>query len=179
LFDRAPGTQAFDAMLTHFKSTYSIDVDTDQNTADNSLIEYFYYVLTDYNEFKHKASQQIDHAVNIEYQDFSSQSHLFNILHTFLGVKRSRFDNLYHELYKDNQTYLNRKTQFELKLQQNNFCFDLLETAYIGRLIAGIENQPQDWFNAAYRLEKIQSHRSKLLDYHKSMLYNANTSFNK
>ena len=45
LFTKAPGTMAFNSMLTHFVNSYNINSETDPVYCYNAAIEYFYFLL--------------------------------------------------------------------------------------------------------------------------------------
>lgn len=57
LFIKAPGTVAFDSMLTHFANSYNLDTKTDPAYFYNAAIEYFYFLLINQDAiFKTKSS---------------------------------------------------------------------------------------------------------------------------
>ena len=145
LFTRAPNTIAFDGMLKHFVESYGVNEQTDVETLKNCLIEYFYLVLSNENEFKTKVAQTHPRFINIEYDDFSSYDLLVAKLKNVPGFDLAHFANMYTILEQTNYKYLNKKKQYQLHTTPADL--DILEIAYAGSTVAN----DLDWFNDQVR----------------------------
>ena len=156
LFIKAPGTVAFDSMLTHFANSYNLDTKTDPAYFYNAAIEYFYFLLIDRDAiFKSKSSVTDPDFINIEYAEFSDPQLLVNKLKHLPNFDRVWFYKMYSHLYSRNKKYLSRHQNFLSKLRNYNKNFDIIETAYIGFLVNQFQSGPLDWFNNDVRTSII------------------------
>ena len=156
LFTKAPGTVAFDSMLTHFINSYNLDTKTDPVYCYNAAIEYFYFLLIDRDAiFKIKSRVTDPDFINIEYAEFSDPEILVNKLKHLPNFDQKWFDKMYADLYSRNKKYLRRHQTFLSKLNNHDNNFDIIETAYIGFLINQVHSVSLDWFNSDIRTSII------------------------
>lgn len=169
IFSKAPGTHAFDSMLKHFIESYNISESSDKPTVYNSLIEYFYFLLADTDAgFKVACDRPSNHSkvINIEYTDFSNYEKLRDQLST-VQPDHVYFKNLYQLLWDRNTDYLTRRDRFADKLMSRHALenYDILELAFIGCLIGGVENIRLDWYNTDVRTAMFNKHQDQLYNY--------------
>jgi len=171
LFNKAPGTVAFDQLLQHLIDTYNLHTWTDSVYHHNACIEYFYFLLLENtSKFKKLTAYHDDKFLNIEYNDFNSSQTLIECLQHLPTFDLSRFDTMYELLYNRNNRYLTRQQQFLLKLNSETVDFDILEWAYIGVLLYWQDGIILDWFNVDVRQNILKNHRSDLCIYAKKLL---------
>lgn len=164
LFTKAPGTIAFSFMLDHFVDAYNITTETATEIINNSLVEYFYFLLIDKNsEFKIKSSREESDAINLEFDTFADYNVLVNLLDQIPGFDASHFQNMYNWLVSRNHMYLHKKQRFREKIA-NHQNLDLLELAYVGYLVSNHTNTMLDWYNVDTRNSAVQTYRQLLLE---------------
>jgi len=153
---RAPGTRAFDTLLTHFFNSYNLDSKLDSEYKNNAAIEYFYFLLLDQESKFKKTSALTDSAfINIEYLDFSNYNTLKQKLVSIDSFDSVHFDKMYQLLQQRNLYYLDRQNNFLKKLESNHKSFDILEQSYIGALLTWQSGIVYDWFNSDTRSQII------------------------
>jgi hypothetical protein len=164
LFTKAPGTIAFSFMLDHFVDAYNITTKTAIEVINNSLVEYFYFLLMNKNsEFKIKSLREESDAINLEFDTFADYDALVTLLDQVPGFDAIHFQNMYNWLVARNHTYLNKKKRFKEKIV-NHQNLDLLELAYVGYLVSNHTNTMLDWYNVDTRNSAVQTHRQLLLE---------------
>ena len=164
LFTKAPGTIAFSFMLDHFIDSCNITTETTIESINNSLVEYFYFLLLNKNsEFKIKSSRKESNAINLEFDTFSDCNILTNLLVQVPGFDAAHFQNMYNWLVARNHMYLHKKKRFKEKIV-NHQNLDLLELAYVGYLVSNHTNTMLDWYNVDTRNSAVQTHRQLLLE---------------
>lgn len=165
LFKKAPGTIAFDGLLHHFVESYDIQPTTSINVIENSLIEYFYFVLIEEQSlFRQKAHLNLQSAINIEYDDFfcvDTMSHLFEHLPMF---DATHFDKQHRQLLQRNCRYLTMRLLFPWHL--TNHRLDLLSWAYIGAIVTKMTDKSLDWYNPGIRQRIVDKYKYKILQWH-------------
>ena len=150
LFSKAPGTIAFDSMLKHFVDSYHIEQLTDISVIENSMIEYFYFLLIqEHSDFRQRAHIQYPQAINIEYADFSNMETLIHKLAHLEIFDLQHFIGEYARLQSRNIRYLNRKTQFASQVTRDQL--DIITTAYAGALVHKNMHVDLDWYNQELR----------------------------
>lgn len=168
LFEKAPGTIAFDHMLKHFVISYGIDQTTARSIIENSLIEYFYFILVqDHSLFRVKTHRQMSKAINLEYEDFAKADRLLAKLGHLPILDRRHFLNEYDQLIARNKRYLAMKARFPRKIKDDNL--DILETAYTGALIHRHTNHSLDWFNPELRRSNVTKYRDYIIEWHMAL----------
>lgn len=171
LFNKAPGTVAFDQLLQHLIDTYNLHTWTDIEYHHNACIEYFYFVLLENtSKFKKFTAHHDNKFLNIEYNDFNSSQTLIECLQHLPTFDLSRFDAMYELLCNRNSRYLTRQQQFLSKLNSQAVDFDILEWAYIGVLLYWQDGTILDWFNVDVRQNVLKNHRNDLCIYAKKLL---------
>ena len=164
LFTKASGTIAFSFMLDHFADAYNITAETATEIIDNSLVEYFYFLLMDKNsEFKIKSLREESDAINLEFDTFADYDALVTLLDQVPGFDAAHFQNMYNWLVSRNYMYMNKKQRFREKIV-NHQNLDLLELAYVGYLVSNHTNTMLDWYNEDTRNSTIRTHRQLLLE---------------
>ena len=164
LFTKASGTIAFSFMLDHFADAYNITTETATEIINNSLVEYFYFLLMDKNsEFKIKSLREESDAINLEFDTFADYDALVTLLDQVPGFAAAHFQNMYNWLVSRNYMYMNKKQRFREKIV-NHQNLDLLELAYVGYLVSNHTNTMLDWYNVDTRNSAVQTHRQLLLE---------------
>jgi hypothetical protein len=164
LLVKAPGTVAFDGMLSHFVDSFNISNDCTQEQITNSLIEYFYFTLVDDNDFKKQALYTNPMYINIEYNDFGNIDSLLSKVKQYKDLDLAHFTKMYKILEETNYAYLNRQKLFLDKINSDNVTFDILETAYIGALLFWYNNEKLDWFNSSIRSDTLVNSKNLIID---------------
>ena len=166
---KATGTVAFNFMLKHFAESYNITSHTDPQYKVNAAIEYFYSLLLDTTSALKTQSKFTDPKfVNIEYADFGDQDILRKKLSHLEMFDADHFNQMYSLLYRRNTRYLRSRQNFVNKIQSGNSDFDILETAYIGKLLT--DREPLDWFNPELRKHKINKRWSDICNIANNLL---------
>lgn len=157
LLTKAPGTIAFDYLLTHFQKSYNINSHCDSEYLNNSLVEYFYFTLINDHWFKSRSNMQLHNCVNVEYDDFNSLEQLVNVCKGVPSFDISHFELRYSQLQSRNERYLKKKINFVNKVHAGA-KLDILETAYVGSIIRTMTMTELDWFNPDFRHEMIRQY---------------------
>jgi hypothetical protein len=119
---------------------------------EDAVIHYFYQLFRSKDHYLHTATQESrDNYINIEFEDFNRPDVLITKLGVIEDFDIDHFNSMYATLVARNSKYLNQKTNFLDRLTQNNSTFDIIETAYIGKLAALVLNHDLDWGKPAIR----------------------------
>jgi hypothetical protein len=158
---KAIGTVAFNFLFNHLYKHYNFADYTNHEYRTNSAIEYFYFLLLDTkNKFKTQSRFTHPQFVNIEYLDFENSTILKNKLSHLELFDSTYFDHMYSLLHQRNLKYLSMRKNFINKVLANDRKFDILETAYIGKLLT--TGEPLDWFNSQLREDNINNQWAKI-----------------
>lgn len=165
LLIKGPGTIAFDSLLRHFVDSYNIQRSTPTEIIENSLIEYFYFVLTqDQSTFRRRAHVILSQAINIEYEDFFCVDTLGHLLESVPTFDQAHFEEQHRVLQQRNSRYLTAKFLFPSHLITGSL--DTLSLAYVGSMITKHTSIPLDWFDSRVREQMIDKYRYKILQWH-------------
>lgn len=135
------------------------------NLTDDNLIEYFYKLFRSNDHYLHTATREIrNNYINIEFDDFTQPDLLSNKLSRVPGFDSTHFYSLYKLLVDRNFKYLNKKKDFHSRLA--NLCsdYDIIETAYIGKLASTIFNKELDWSNPVVRQTVLKHKHQEISD---------------
>lgn len=135
------------------------------NLTDDNLIEYFYKLFRSNDHYLHTATREIrNNYINIEFDDFTQPDLLSNKLSRVPGFDSTHFYSLYKLLVDRNFKYLNKKKDFHSRL--TNLCsdYDIVETAYIGKLASIVFNKELDWGNPIVRQTILKHKHQEISD---------------
>jgi len=132
---------------------------------DDNLIEYFYKLFRSNNHYLHTATREYrDNYINIEFDDFAQPDLLANKLRCVPGFDLTHFSSLYKLLVDRNSKYLNKKKDFHSRLANLCLDYDIIETAYIGKLASVIFNKELDWSNPIVRQTVLKHKHHEISD---------------
>jgi len=164
-------TKAFGPMLEHWYQSYNIKTNPDIEHRKNSLIEYFYYWLTQKHHWQHMLCSRSSDGINLEYAAFNSLVSLHQRLHTVISDV-DWFDQMYDRLRSANSKYLHQSEKFctKLGLIDNINRLTILEQSYIGSLLHSCIDMGDtvlDWFNPNVRNRLWERYHATLVDIHR------------
>lgn len=166
LFTKSPGTPAFNDFLIHFQNTYNLSKNDNLSLRYNSLVEYFYLILTEKQSWKSLLTytRSDKNWINIEYNDFTKKEILISRFSKIDNFNLTHFEKCYKMLVDRNRYYLYRKDCFLTNLE--NLNLDILETAYAGYLLSLIKSERLDWYNEDFRNKNISENKKLIKQLH-------------
>lgn len=140
------------------------------NINNDNLIEYFYKLFKSNNHYLHTATQETrNNYINIEFDDFTQPDLLCNKLSAVPGFDSTHFYSLYKLLVDRNSRYLNKKKDFHLRLASLCPDYDIIETAYIGKLASIIFNKELAWGDPVIRKTILKHKQQEINDLAKEL----------
>jgi len=158
-------------LYREFKNGYLQYLQSTSGEFKNSIdidILFFYRVIQygeDFVMLTKFTNTPVDGYINIEYNDFSDVDLLVEKLNTIPFFNEEHFRRLYESLYSRNKIYLNRKETLLNKLKNNQFNFDILETAYIGAVFSQMNKKEVSWHNPKVRQAVLKHKSNELYNY--------------
>jgi len=135
-----------------FEDTKNDLLNSYSKVTNDTVMHYFYRLFSTGDHYLHTATQESrDNYINIEFEDFNHPDVLIDKLRVIEGFDIDHFNSMYTTLVARNSKYLDLRKNFLNRLAQNNSTFDIIETAYIGKLASLLLKQDLDWSKPAVR----------------------------
>lgn len=137
---------------------------------NDNLIEYFYNLFQTNNHYLHTATRESrTNYINIEFDHFTQPDLLSNKLSRVSGFDLTHFSSAYKLLVDRNSRYLNKKKDFHSRLANLCLDYDIIETAYIGKLASVVFNKKLDWGNPTVRQTILKHKHQEISDLAKEL----------
>lgn len=168
-FTKAKDTLAFGNFFSEVSTQYNITEASHPEDITNALIEAIYLTLVQTHPFRNLLAMRCPNvnSINIEYGDFNSLTKLRSTLKNVPGIDLTTLSDLYAQLKKMNDPYLNSKKYLIAKLASttNLNDFNVIQQAIIGYAIHGITGRELDWYNTQVRHELFAEFNSGVAAY--------------
>jgi hypothetical protein len=140
------------------------------NLTNDNLIRYFYKLFRSNNHYLYTATRETrNNYINIEFDDFTQPDLLCSKLSRVPGFDSIHFYSSYKLLVDRNFKYLNKKKDFYVRLTSSCLNYDIIETAYIGKLASIIFNKELDWGNPNIRQAVLKHKQQEISDLAKEL----------